>query len=275
ARDLGIAVVVFYALWGFHYARIPAAERIELPAVEAISSRELEALSRELVEVANASYLELHGSEDTGTPTSMPEDWSELHRALELGWARAAAQLPVGSLVTARLGPAKPMILSPIVAHLGLTGIYSPFTAEPLVVGTTPAIGLGLSIAHEQAHQRGITGEGEATLLGFVAAMNSDHPLLRYSAAVRSQNRLLAALARRDTAAFREITSLRAPGVTRDLRDLRDYQLRHRGAPSRVTSRVNDTYLRANRVPGGIRSYDEATRLLVRLARQRGGTLLP
>ena len=275
ARDLGIAVVAFYVLWGFHYARTPTAERLELPVVEAVPSEELEALSRELVEVANASYLELHGTEDAGAPTRMPRDWSDLDRALDLGWARTAAQLPVGPLVTADLGPVKPMILSPLVAHLGLTGIYSPFTAEPLVVGTTPAVSLGLSMAHEGAHQRGITGEGEATLLGFVAAMNSDHPLLRYSAAVRGQSRLLAALMRQDTTAFRRTTSLRLPGITRDLRDLAQYSLRHRGAPARVASRVNDTYLRANRVEGGIQSYDQATRLLVRLARKRGGTLVP
>lgn len=275
ARDLGIAVVLFYLLWGFHYARAPAAERLDLPQVQSIPAAELATLSVELLEVVNASYLELHGTEDAGVPTAMSEDWTELERALDLGWARTAAQLPVGTLVTANFGPAKPMILSPLIAYLGLTGLYSPFTAEPLVVGTTPAVSLGLSMAHEEAHQRGITGEGEATLLGFVAAMNSDHPLLRYSAAVRSQSRLLAALSRQDTARFRTIASRRLPGVERDLRDLQAYSRQHRGAASRVASEVNDSYLRVNRVPGGIRSYDQATRLLVRLARERGGSLLP
>lgn len=272
ARDLSIAVLLFYGLWGFNYARTPAAERLGLPMAEAIPAGEIQALAEELGTVANESYLALHGREDAGAPTQMPRDWAALYRGLDLGWSRAAAQLPVGTLMTARFGPPKPLLLSPLVAYLGLTGIYSPFTAEPLVVGTVPAVGLGLSMAHEAAHQRGITGEGEATLLGFVAAMNSGDPLLRYSAAVRGQNRLLFALSLRDSSAARTLAERRLPGVRRDLEDLAEYSRRHRGIPSRITSRVNDTYLRANRVPGGIRSYDRVTRLLVRLARARGGT---
>lgn len=272
-RDLSGAVLLFYALWGFHYGRQPLAERLELPAAEAIQVEELESLARELGDVANDSYLELHGRDDAEAPTAMPEDWAELHRALDVGWARTAARLPAGPLVTAQLGPPKPLLSSSLVAHLGLTGVYSPFTAEPLVVATTPAVSLGLSMAHEAAHQRGITGEGEATLMGFVAAMSSDHPLLRYSAAVRGQDRLLAALSLRDTSSTRALISRRLPGVRRDLADLREYARRHRGIPSRVATRVNDTYLRANRVAGGVGSYDRVTELLVRLARERGGTL--
>lgn len=272
-RDLSVAILLFYGLWGLNYAREPLTERLQLPTAETISAEELETLARELGDVANESYLQLHGREDARAPTTMPEDWGELHRALDVGWARTAARLPAGPLITARLGPPKSLLSSPLVAHLGLTGIYSPFTAEPLVVGTTPAVSLGLSMAHEAAHQRGITGEGEATLLGFVAAMGSGHPLLRYSAAVRGQNRLLTALSRHDTAAARALVARRLPGVERDLADLREYARRHRGIPSRVTTRVNDTYLRANRVAGGVRSYDRVTELLVRLARERGGTL--
>lgn len=275
ARDLGIALVAFYLLWGFHYARAPVADRIGLPSVERMEAGELIPLAREMVDVANESYLALHGSEDAGAPTTMPQDWTVLNRALDRGWSRIAAGLPEDPLITAGYGPPKRLLLSRLVAHLGITGLYAPFTGEALVVGTTPAVSLGLSLAHEQAHQRGVTGEGEATLFGFAAAMASGHPLLTYSAAVRAQLRLLRALGRRDSEAMERLAAERLPGVQRDLEDLSAFQRQHRGSASRMTSRVNDVYLRANRIPDGIASYDRATELLVRYADYRGGTLRP
>jgi len=84
---------------------------------------------------------------------------------------------------------------------------------------------------------------------------------------------LLAALGLRDRRAARWLRRQRIPGVQRDLADLRSYTRRHRGSVSRVATRVNDAYLKANRVPGGVESYDQVTRLLLRYARSRGGTL--
>lgn len=274
-RDLGIGLLLFYLLWGFHYARAPVAERLELPSAGEVTTSDLHRLADEMVDLANASYRELHGAPDAGVPTSMPEDWQRLEGALAAGWARTVAHLPLGPLATARYGPPKRLVTSRAVAYLGITGFYFPFTAEPLVVGTTPAVLLGLGLAHEQAHQRGVTDEGAANFIGFVVASESGHPLLRYSAALRAQSRLLSALARRDSAAVRELAEGRLPGVRRDLEDLRAYRARHRGSASRLTTRVNDAYLRANRVPGGVESYDQATRLLLRYARLRGGTLSP
>lgn len=272
-RDVGVALLLFYGLWGFHYARAPVAERLALPAAEEVETAELQRLARELTDAANASYRALHGTEDAGVPTAMPDRWDALERALERGWRRVGDELALDPLLTARYGPPKPLMTSPLVAHLGITGVYSPFTAEALVVGSVPAVSLGLSLAHEQAHQRGVTAEGEATLLGFVAAMRSGEPLLRYSAAARAGARLVSALAARDVAAAEEVRAARLPGVRRDLSDLRAYQLRHRGAAARIATGANDAYLRANRVPGGVESYDEAAELLLRLARRRGGTL--
>ena len=274
-RDAGLALLLFYVLWGFHYARTPASSRLGLPAVEEPTTAELLRLSHELGTVANASYRILHGSEDAGRPTEMPEEWEDLHSALHRGWLRVGELLPGSPLLAARYGPPKALLSSPLAAHLGITGFYSPFTAEPLVVGTTPAVVLALSLAHEQAHQRGVTDEGEATFLGYLAAVGSGDPLLRYSAAVRARSRILRALARQDTAAARRAVEEWVPGIRRDLEDLQAFRRRHRGAAARVTTRVNDAYLRANRVPGGVESYDRVTLLLVGFARQRGGSVVP
>lgn len=274
-RDLGVALVLFYLLWGFHYARAPVAERVGLAELEEASTGDLVRLSRELVEVANQAYRELHGSDDAGVPTAWPDDWDVFREPLARGWERAHRELGLGPLATDRFGAPKPLTASPLLARLGISGVYFPFTAEALVNATAPPVYGAGSLAHEQAHQRGITSEGEASFLGFVVAMASEDPLLRYATAARTQSRFLGLLARRDTAAYRRVARERVPGLVRDLRDYAEYRRRWAGPVSEATTRVNDAYLRSQGVPGGTASYGEVTGLLLRYARGRGGTLLP
>ena len=274
-RDLGVGLLLFYLLWGFHYARAPLDQRVGLPELDTLTTEELIHLSRELVEVANGAYVALHGTEDAGTPTAWPREWDRLGDALERGWGRADRELGLGPLATAELGDPKPFSSSALLARLGISGFYFPFTAEPLVNATAPPVFGAASLAHEQAHQRGITSEGEASFLGFVAAMASDDPLLRYAAAARIQGRFLRLLALRDTASHGRVAALRVPGLVRDLADYARYQRRYAGPASDAARRVNDAYLRSQGVPGGRASYGEVTRLLLRYARGRGGTLLP
>ncbi|NIP58839.1 MAG: DUF3810 family protein [Gemmatimonadetes bacterium] len=274
-RDLGAAVLLFYFLWGFHYARGPAAQRMGLPSVEAVTTAELRSLGEETVDRANDLYRRIHGTSDRGTPTAMPDRRDAMERALARGWAIATHELSLPAFTAASYGSPKALTLSRILVRLGLMGFYFPWTAEAVVNGEAPAVIRGRSTAHEQAHQRGITSEGEATFAGYVAAIRSGDSLLRYSATVDAQLRILQALDARDPGAARALRDARSPGVARDLADLADFRERMRGTASNVATRVNDAYLRANRVPGGVESYGTATILLLRYARARGGTLEP
>jgi hypothetical protein len=71
------------------------------------------------------------------------------------------------------------------------------------------------------------------------------------------------------------LVAQRLPGVQRDLEDLDAYLARNRTRASAVQNAVNDRYLRANRVPGGVRSYALSVRLLILHAQRNGGALLP
>lgn len=272
ARDAGVVALAFYVFWGFSYARPPLDERIGLPELAGDEAPALlDSLATESTREANRQYRSLHGSEDAGAPTRMPADWRELAPTLERGWEVAARELRLGPEAGLAYGMPKPALLSPVLARLGLAGFYFPFTAEAVANARTPAVALATTLAHEQAHQRGVTDEGEATFLAHLVSGYSGAPLLRYSAAVRAQARLLAALRRRDAERARALEERRLPGVRRDLEDLAAYHRRYRGPARRVAHSVNDAYLRANRVPGGVASYGRVTELLVRYGAFRGG----
>ncbi len=275
ARDGGILVTLFYVLWGWNYAGRGFAERAGWPDWEGIPTAELIALTETATAAANQAYRELHGTDDVGRPTTVADDPLALDAALGEGWQHVADRLDLPDRFTARYGPVKQPLASAVLVRVGVVGIYVPFTAEANILRGMPPVGAATSMAHEQAHQRGVTGEGDASFLGFMAAALAPGSLARYSAAVWAQGRLASALARVDRDAWRRLAEDRLPGVRRDLEDLTRFMSRTLPLGQRLQTALNDRYLRANRVRGGVQNYGLSTRLLITFARQNDGRVMP
>jgi hypothetical protein len=64
-----------------------------------------------------------------------------------------------------------------------------------------------------------------------------------------------------DTA--RMLAEKRLPGIKRDLQDAAAFYNRFAGRVSRVQHRINDAYLKVNRVKGGAASYGMSARLIL------------
>ena len=271
-RDAGVFVFLLYALWGFNYARPPLEARLGWPEWKGAKLEEVVSLAQASVDATNRAYLELHGRPDAGAPTALPPNIEQLESALDRGWAGASERLGLPTSVAAPHGRVKQPWMSPVLARLGLLGVYSPFTAEANVVRGMPAMRMPFSMAHEKAHQRGVAIEAEASFLGFLVCSLSPDPLARYAAASFAQAQLVAALPQRER---RRVAADRLPGVVRDLRDLEEYRRRNESVAGTVQSAVNDRYLRANRVPGGIQSYGRSAFLLILYARQHPDALSP
>jgi hypothetical protein len=290
-QDLGVVVAAFYLLWGFQYARPPlesrlgwsqeGAEEIDVPAaaVEAHTDASvgggvepLAALAEEMTAAANEAYLDLHGSGDAGAPTTL-RDADSLDVSIEEGWRRASELLALKGPSAARHGASKRLVASSVLDRLGISGFYFPLTGEANVNRGVPAVAYPQTVAHEKSHQRGIAPEDEANFLGFLAASLAPDPNARYSACVFAQRQLLFALFSLDAERAQKIVETRLPGVQRDIDDLRAYWDRHRGRAREISQKVNDAYLKTNRVEGGVASYGRSVELLVAYAQTRGGTL--
>lgn len=261
----GALAWLFLGLWGFHYARPSLAQRLDLD-LAGIESGEVLGLGTELGAEARRLRSELRVADDVA-PAPLPPhlDFAALDRSLE----RAFLEL---GLPGDRLGrspvPAKPLLSSELFSWLGISGIYVPFTAEPSVNARVPPPTLPTTIAHEKAHQRGVTDEGEANLVGLLAALASDEPYIRYSAHLDASARLIAAASRYLPEDERAAAwGVLVPGPLADLRAVAAYWRAYEGPAREAATRMNDAYLRSNRVPGGVESYDRVTRLLVGAAR--------
>ena len=270
--DLGVVVVLFYALWGFNYARPPLTERAGFPVVEQVTVEELAGLARAAVDATNGVYLALHGQEDAGHPTvAARADRRALFAALAAGWRHVADSLRLEAPVGWRFGRPKAFLFAGGFKRMGVSGMYSPFTGEALVVGDLPAVSYPKSAAHELAHQRGITHEAEANLLGYLAAAWSANLHARYSAHAFAVRQLVPTLGRADHERGRDEAARLYAGVRRDLEDLERYWAQYEGPLEEVGTRVNDAFLRSNRIDEGVVAYSRSVELLIAFARSRAG----
>jgi len=275
-----VAIVVFYGAWGLNYMRADAFarhgwERLETGDAAPEAVAELAALCEELVASANAAYIAAMGSEDAGEPSLPSLTLREMDANIERALDRMAVAQGMPAGFKGRRGPVKPWLGSWVFTKLGISGMYFPWTGEAQINMLPPWAGRPHTIAHEKAHQRGITSEAEANFIGFLGCIYSDDPYVRYSGWLFAQRQLLATLSRADRDRAREIGEGIVPGIRRDLDARNEFWEKHRGPAQTASRSFNDAYLRVNRVEGGVQSYGMSAELLVLLARQQGGTLLP
>ncbi len=270
--DVGVVVATFYLVWGFNYARPPLESRQQWNGTEA-DVEELARLAQEMIEAANFEYASITGADDSGRPTISPQG-AELIEQLAGGWEAADEVLGAPRSALLGFGNPKGLWASMMLDYGQTSGFYFPWTGEANYNLGTPDVSRPQVIAHEMSHQRGFAPEDEANFTGYLAASLADEPYPRYSAYVFAQRQLLSALSRHDRDRARELAGRRLPGVERDLRAASEYWQQFEGRTSRATRSMNNAYLRTNRVPGGILSYNRSVELLIAYARSRGGWLV-
>jgi hypothetical protein len=107
-------------------------------------------------------------------------------------------------------------------------------------------------MSHEIAHVRGIANEGEANLVALLSTVASADPRFQYSGWLELWRYLGAPSDRLD------------PGPRADLRAIRERVLSRRiPIISNVQGAMLDVHLKANAVPGGIRSYSDIVALAI------------
>jgi hypothetical protein len=272
-REFSIVLAVFVLVFGLQYRRPPLAERMdwdpEIPADLLLRCAESS------VEEVNALYREIHGSDDAGEPTEFVDGFGSTDRALERAWPAVAEEFRLGSAAGWTRGRSKGLLISPLLARLGLSGFYFPWTGEANLNRDVPAMRRPHVAAHEKAHQRGVAREDEASFLGWAVARRCHDPMARYSAAMYSHRRFVIALLMVEPEQARELVAARLPGVQRDVNDLRRYWARHEGRATEIAESMNDRYLRSHNIADGTLSYRRSLRLLLLYAANHGGELPP
>jgi len=262
-----LGVFAFEVSWGFNHARQPFAWHAGWD-VRPRAKSELVDLVRFLGgEAAHERDLCLQRG-------AGPKDWGlELQggpdgdRRLHDAWLLAARTYPVleGRAVSIR----RP-VFSGLMSALGISGIYSPFTAEAHVNAQVPLTEVAFVAAHEVAHGRGFAREDEANFLAYVVCRSSSEPGIRYSGSLQALSHARGALGRLDRDLLEETTAQLDPGVLMDLQQQYRFWRSKETVLWEWSSRANDAYLKSQGQAAGVRSYGRMVDLLLaqRLARK-------
>ena len=257
----GAALLLFLFAWGFNYARPPLRDRLALDLGD-LKAEEVLALAERFVVLTNVSYADIATKPEA--PTSLPHPIAAVDTIVDSAYRQLA--LP-GDAIGFSTSPAKGLLTSALFSRLGISGIFIPFTGEPLFNRQMPDASKPIAIAHEKAHQRGVTDEGEANLAAVLACLTAPEPYLRYAAALYASSTLLSAASRYAPDEVQLIAAQWDQGPRRDLQAIGEFWAQHRGRAMQAANRVNDAYLRSNRVAGGVQSYGRVASMLVGMER--------
>jgi hypothetical protein len=241
----GALVLLFYVLWGFNYNRIGLEEQLGLevrPLDPAAVKAEAEGTARALEE-ARASIL--GASKDALGNDVLPHDLEVSVRG-PLSKVLADCGFPV---------PGRPRVRPLWPGGLLMREGY---TAGNLTAAEKPFV-----TAHEMVHAYGLTDEGAANFLGFLACESSAVPVVRYSGLLSYWEYVFPELIRAAGQDAARLAARLPEGVRTDIRAARENWNQYRGPVRAAAQAVYDRYLKSQGIAEGTKSYDRFVSLVV------------
>ncbi len=238
----------FYFVWGYNYFRPKIERRLgwKTPKTDELIFRSL--LDSVIIH-SNSSY--------TSVSTS---DYAEMDSLVEASYSKNCRELGI-NYPNGKRRP-KTMLFSSFFAKLGVNGYFGPFFNEIHLDYYLLPVDYPFVLAHEKAHQFGITSEAEANLVAFVICIKSPDLRLKYSG---YQSVLLYFL--KDASHMKEYKEFLSKIDEKVIRDLRYRQKYYQGMENKSLSdmqtAVNDTYLKANKIDKGVKNYDQVVSLVI------------
>ena len=260
-RLVGLAAVAVWIwagvswLWGVHYYASSFSEKSGL-AAEPVTAEALEATTLWFAEGANRTGR-LVERDDSGR---LAADSAAI---MEEG---ADSLAPLTEEYPFLDGPArqpKPAVYSWFMSAAGFTGYIFPFTGESTLNVDCPNVFLPVTIAHEQAHQRGVAPEQEANFVGIAACLASADELWQYSGWLFGFLHLSNALYTADPTAWLEVWQLLEEGPTADLLWNDEYWLAFESPATDLAESTYTAFLESYGHDLGMASYGACVDLLV------------
>jgi hypothetical protein len=256
---MSILFPIFLFLWGLNYQRMPLAEVLEFDQRPARTG-ELESIGLQIVSNVNSNYELARGTHDWMSGSSLPITRDTLFKSIELAFQQE--QL-LGAASQGEFSNPKPLLLSSLTSLMGVSGFYIAFTGEVTFNDQVPACDLPMVLAHHKAHQRGYAREDEANFVAFLTCTNSTEPYVRYSGYLHGL-KIFETMAKGNSELFTQLLERLGDGPRRDMRARAEFWGSAKSTLlGTVARRTFSAYLRSNRVPGGIKNYDEDVALII------------
>ena len=154
-------------------------------------------------------------------------------------------------------------IISNLLSHLQISGIYSPFTIEANYNNHMLPYNIPFTICHELAHLKGFMLEEEANFISYLACISSNDIDFEYSGSLLAWLYATNALYELSPAKYNTIYAELDEGAKMDLSENSRFWQEYDTVVAEVSTKVNDSYLKVNSQADGIKSYNRMVDLLV------------
>lgn len=257
-----ILLFLFTVLCGTNYYRYEFELFCDFE-VKKYSVEELYSLCEYLAEMANETKTQVKETDEN--QIVVIDDFSKVAKDAGKAYQKIQEKYPVFRFSA---GKAKPVRLSEYMSYTGIVGIYFPFTVEANVNNDVAGYNRPSDTCHELAHLHGFMRENEANFISYLVCTNSDEAYFRYSGYMMGLIYATNALYDEDIEKYMQISSLLSEEVRADLIYEDEYwnKLQSTDAYQAVeaaSDRVNDTYLKVNGQPDGVKSYGKMVDLLI------------
>lgn len=237
----------YLTVWGMNYLRESFAVSLNRQKFITLQASDYENMAEDMALLANSFRR---------NPYNTFKELNELNDKTD-----SAVKNVISLLISSPLPsppPVKFLRVNEMMNACGISGIFLPVFMEShinadLLLWEQPYI-----MAHEKAHFMGFASETDANFIAYIACLSSESGAMRYSAVLHILFSLRSYLTDEK---WDRVTKNLSPLVQQDIQDrnerIRHYQERYERI-TRLSRKVNDTYLKLNSQELGIRSYQAA-----------------
>ncbi|MDE7280305.1 MAG: DUF3810 domain-containing protein [Ruminiclostridium sp.] len=246
--------VTFNCLVG--YNRTPFSQYSGL-TLRQYTAEELKELTLSLIEQANeiAKKVDLDGEERPVKPWEFNKYAVKAMEALGEKYEVLKTYYP----------QPKGVRCSGLMSSFNLAGIYFPVTVEANFNQAMPVSSQAFTACHELSHLSGFIREDEANFIAFMACRESESTYFRYSGYLGALTYALNALhGTVSSDEYNEICGKLSPVILKEYAYRNEYWSPYQKKVTyKVSSVVNDTYLKANNQTDGTKSYGRIVDLML------------
>lgn len=239
-QTLAVCYMLFYWFWGFNYYRSGINQRLQISESKPDTIQFVRVFSS-LIAQTNHSWCNYENVNYLTIDSLVEASYKKNASFLKLNYPQGTRR-------------PKPITLSPFFAKASIAGYYGPFFSEVHLNDSLLRIEYPQVLAHEFAHQFGITSEAEANFYSWLVCTQSDSKHLQYSANLSMLNYFLSQGKRLHN--FRELVHQIDKPVIDDIRKVQKHWESMRNERiDKAAGKVNDVYLKTNKIEKGIKDY--------------------
>jgi len=245
---VSVLYIWLYISWGYNYFRPDIHTRLGWKAPNT-DEAEFRTVFDTIISRANANYMKFGSS-----------GFSDIDSLVELSYKKNSFSLGINYPNGSRKN--KKMVFNSIMDKSGVFGYYGPFFSEIHFTANGLPFDYPAALAHEKAHQFGITSEAEANLFSYIICTTSDDKRLLYSGYMSFLVYFI-----NDASQLQDYHEYAIKIDKRVFDDILYRQKYYNSLQNKTMEKVQsvayDAYLKTNNIKSGIKNYNQVVALII------------